>query len=143
MFILYSLLYKLQYNDCRHLYLYGYEFVLSKHLRNKLLSYLFHFLIGNNGLETVCINFEVNNLLYLLQWICRPDQPTSSYSEQSLASITSHDECFRSQHHAETSLSRMESYLLKSQLTDVTLIAGLLILNNTIYENVMLKQNHN
>lgn len=50
--------------------------------------------------------------------------PRSTYSEHSLSSIASHDECFHSRQHAETSLSRMETYLLKNQLTDVTLIAG-------------------
>ncbi|XP_046669511.1 kelch-like protein 5 [Homalodisca vitripennis] len=54
----------------------------------------------------------------------KPEQPSASFSEHSLSSIASHDECFRSRQHAETSLGRMESYLLKNQLTDVTLIAG-------------------
>lgn len=45
-------------------------------------------------------------------------------SELSLSSLASHDECFRSYQHAETSLGKMESYFLKEQLTDVTLIAG-------------------
>uniref|UniRef100_A0A1B6E9X1 Kelch-like protein diablo n=1 Tax=Clastoptera arizonana TaxID=38151 RepID=A0A1B6E9X1_9HEMI len=49
---------------------------------------------------------------------------SNSHSEQSLSSINSNDECFRSNHHAETSLGKMEAYLLKHQLTDVTLIAG-------------------
>ncbi|XP_075227161.1 kelch-like protein 5 [Lycorma delicatula] len=52
------------------------------------------------------------------------EMPSSSYSEHSLSSIASHDECFRSRKHAETSLSHMETYLLKQQLTDVVLIAG-------------------
>lgn len=46
-------------------------------------------------------------------------------SVHSLSSLTSHDEFFRSLHHAESSLNRMEAYLLKDQLTDVTLIAGM------------------
>ncbi|XP_054271966.1 kelch-like protein 5 [Macrosteles quadrilineatus] len=54
----------------------------------------------------------------------KPEQPSASYSEHSLSSIASHDECFRSGQHAEKSLGRMETYLLKNQLTDVTLIAG-------------------
>jgi len=46
-------------------------------------------------------------------------------SVQSLSSLTAHDDCFRSAHHAKTSLTRMETYLLKNQLTDITLIAGM------------------
>ncbi|XP_021936868.1 kelch-like protein 5 isoform X2 [Zootermopsis nevadensis] len=45
-------------------------------------------------------------------------------SEYSLTSLAGHDECFCSLHHAETSLNRMEAYLVNNQLTDVTLIAG-------------------
>jgi len=63
--------------------------------------------------------------------------PNFSHSEQgminsrdggsvhSLSSLTTHDDCFRSAHHAKTSLNKMETYLLKNQLTDVTLIAGM------------------
>ncbi|KAJ9576657.1 hypothetical protein L9F63_025446, partial [Diploptera punctata] len=50
--------------------------------------------------------------------------PRDGGSEHSLSSLTAHDECFRSLHHAETSLNRMEAYLIKNKLTDVTLIAG-------------------
>ena len=53
--------------------------------------------------------------------------PRDGGSEHSLSSLAAHDECFRSLHHAETSLNRMEAYLIKNQLTDVTLIAGKLL----------------
>ncbi|KAL1131335.1 hypothetical protein AAG570_010953 [Ranatra chinensis] len=57
--------------------------------------------------------------------ICYSDGvPSVSYSEHSLSSIASHDECFRSSIHAEVCLSRMHSFFVKNQLTDVTLIAG-------------------
>jgi hypothetical protein len=49
-------------------------------------------------------------------------------SECSLSSLTGHDECFCSLHHAEKSLNRMEAYLLNNQLTDITLIAGMILL---------------
>ncbi|XP_067000463.1 kelch-like protein 5 isoform X2 [Anabrus simplex] len=45
-------------------------------------------------------------------------------SDHSLSSLSSHDECFRSRYHADSSLHKMEAYLMKNQLTDVTLIAG-------------------
>nr|CAD7599673.1 unnamed protein product [Timema genevievae] len=44
-------------------------------------------------------------------------------SEHSLSSLTTQDESFHSAHHAEASLKLMESYLMRNQLTDVTLIA--------------------
>ncbi|GFG32453.1 hypothetical protein Cfor_04302 [Coptotermes formosanus] len=50
--------------------------------------------------------------------------PKDGGSSHSLSSLTAHDDCFRSVHHAKTSLNRMETYLLKNQLTDITLIAG-------------------
>jgi hypothetical protein len=49
-------------------------------------------------------------------------------SEYSLSSLAGHDECFCSLHHAETSLNRMEAYLLNNQLTDITLIAGMTLM---------------
>jgi len=63
--------------------------------------------------------------------------PNFSHSEQgmidsrdggsvhSLSSLTAHEDCFRSEQHAKTSLNRMETYLLNNQLTDITLIAGM------------------
>lgn len=39
------------------------------------------------------------------------------------SSPTSHDECFRSINHAECSLRKMEIYLMRRELCDVTLIA--------------------
>nr|CAD7264941.1 unnamed protein product [Timema shepardi] len=45
-------------------------------------------------------------------------------SEHSLSSLTTQDESFHCAHHADASLKRMESYLMRNQLTDVTLIAG-------------------
>jgi hypothetical protein len=51
--------------------------------------------------------------------------PKDGGSVYSLSSLTAHDECFRSLHHAESSLNRMEAYLLKNQLTDITLVAGM------------------
>jgi hypothetical protein len=57
--------------------------------------------------------------------------PKNEGSEYSLSSLTCHDECFCSQDHAETSLNKMEAYLLNNQLTDVTLVAGMTIMLKT------------
>ncbi|XP_072153340.1 kelch-like protein 5 isoform X4 [Bemisia tabaci] len=50
--------------------------------------------------------------------------PSTSYSDQSLSSIVSHDEHNDCKKHAVFSLSRMEAYFLSGQLTDVILTAG-------------------
>jgi hypothetical protein len=66
--------------------------------------------------------------------------PKDGGSSHSLSSLTAHDDCFRSVHHAKTSLNRMETYLLKNQLTDITLIAGtavLFILQETMVIKVL------
>ncbi|XP_063227513.1 kelch-like protein 5 [Bacillus rossius redtenbacheri] len=58
----------------------------------------------------------------------RQESPTMSSQEagsgHSLSSLATQEECFRSSRHAEMSLGRMEAYLTKNQLTDVTLVAG-------------------
>lgn len=53
------------------------------------------------------------------------NSPRDGGSVHSLSSLTAHDDCFRSVLHAKTSLNKMEAYLLKNQLTDITLIAGM------------------
>lgn len=47
-----------------------------------------------------------------------------SFSENSLTSLSSTDEPFKSVKHATNGFSRMENFFLQNKLTDVTIIAG-------------------